>query len=198
MAGRDATFAVKAPAKLRSCAASGSGDAPCRRGILCKPTSSPKVDQLRSCASRVVSTSPRMTGEAKEDSRREPTEAPKVQALRWILRLAAWVSTRRVLLARLRAFSMFRIRALLILLATLAIVLALPGAVSCPSPPGEIDPLECERWALSAPRLVALALGLIISATLWAVGFIRYTDRWSSRASQQLAARPRSRRREHG
>lgn len=76
-----------------------------------------------------------------------------------------------------RQTSLLRIGALLILLAAIAIVLLLPGSTGCPPrTPGELDPLECEPSALTPPRLIVLAVGIALAATLWVVAFIRETD----------------------
>ena len=76
-----------------------------------------------------------------------------------------------------RRTSLLRIGALLILLATIAVVLLLPGSSGCPPRRlGEYDPLPCEPSAFTPPRLIVLAVGIALAATLWFVAFIRDTD----------------------
>jgi hypothetical protein len=64
-----------------------------------------------------------------------------------------------------------------VMLATTALILILPGSDGCPSrSPGEFDPLECRPTVFTAPRLFVFGIGLAIALTLWAVAFVRDID----------------------
>jgi hypothetical protein len=77
---------------------------------------------------------------------------------------------------RLRSTSVLRLSALGVAMITVIAVWLLPGTTTCPSPPSEIDPLECTHSALSPARDIVLVVGLLLVAALLIVAFVRDTE----------------------
>ena len=72
--------------------------------------------------------------------------------------------------------TVLRLYALGVAVVTLLVVWLLPGSTSCPSPPGEIDPLECVHSAFSPARDIVLIVGVLLMAALLIMAFVRDTD----------------------